>query len=139
MKVILPSYRSEIPYVLREHRKLDASERPTWWYKKLDLDEMADLMDSAASSFRSKGSDEIEDRMFTGRIVKRVLYQHLLRVENMFNEDGSPVAIPPPNPNGGLTAERREAINRLPRPWQIELVNAITEDRTADQEALEKN
>jgi hypothetical protein len=142
MRITLPPFKQEVSYVLKEHRELPLEERPVFWYRKAGLTEMAELMDGAVLSVAHRGSDEIEERRFVGRTMVKVLQKYLLRVERLYEPGGeTAIELPEPNGNGGVSAERMDVLNRLPRAWQTELVNAITEDRAAavDEKETEKN
>lgn len=136
--VTLPPFREELPYVLAVHSKLDAAERPIFWYKVPDPDELAATADEAQVNIRHRATGETEERRYHATMMNRLLYRHLLRVERLFEEDGTtPVSIPPLAADGRISPERKRAIARLHPDWRLELVEAIAEQR--DSGALLKN
>ncbi len=122
----IKTFGKEYSYVLKRERDKPESEQTVWYYKLPPLDAQFDEGEEIIfqGDLASEENNDVTTKFKPANEVKKqakIIKVCLVKVENLFNDDGQPVEWPKDN----RTHKRDELIAALPPTWRAELAGVF--------------
>ena len=117
---------TEVPYVLKQDLELPESEQTSWHIRPLKFKEKAKIQDSSIVTHLgwagAKGErKDAEMHHMTGTVAKMALEAGLVKIENLTDSNGNPVAFH----QDQTPANREKVLDMIPPAWLKEIAEEI--------------